>query len=399
MPIINRIAEFHADMTAWRRDFHAHPELGFEEFRTAEKVAALLTEWGIEVHRGLGVTGVVGTLHGAHPARDTGAGRPKVIALRADMDALPMQEENDFAHASTVPGKMHACGHDGHTTMLLGAARYLAETRNFAGTVRFIFQPAEEGRGGALRMIEDGLLEKLPFDEVYGLHNWPEMPAGIMAMRPGPMMAAADLFDITVSGRGGHGAMPHHSVDPVVVASQIVTALQTLVSRGTDPMDNAVVSVTRIHAGSAYNVIPGEARLSGTVRSFRPETRDRLEAGIRRISEGVAAALEAAATVDYRRNYPPTLNTPAETDFAAGVATRMLGEAAVMRDFEPSMGAEDFAFMLERTPGCYAWIGQAGGGGGCMVHNPRYDFNDEILPLGASYWANLVEAALPREVA
>jgi hippurate hydrolase len=392
MPIINRIAEFHADMTAWRRDLHAHPELGFEEFRTSDLVAARLAEWGIEVERGIGGTGVVGTLHGAHPAREA-----RVIGLRADMDALPMQEENDFPHASKTPGKMHACGHDGHTAMLLGAARYLAETRNFAGTVRFVFQPAEEGKGGARRMVEEGLFERLPCDEIYGLHNWPEMPAGTIAVRPGPMMAAADHFDVKVVGHGGHGAMPHHSIDPVVVAAQIVTALQPLVSRNTDPLDNAVVSVTRISGGTAYNVIPREVQLAGTARTFRPATRDAIEAGIRRVAEGVAAAFGARAEVDYRRNYPATLNHAAQADFAASVAAKVVGEPGVIRDFEPSMGAEDFAFMLEKRPGCYAWIGQAGGPSGCMVHNPRYDFNDEILPLGASYWATLVETALPRK--
>ena len=393
MPIVNRIAEFHDEMTAWRRDLHAHPEIAYEEFRTSEFVAAKLAEWGIEVHRGLGGTGVVGTLHGA---RQPAGGRDRVIALRADMDALPMQEENTFEHASRTPGKMHACGHDGHTTMLLGAARYLAETRNFSGTVRFIFQPAEEGKGGARRMIEEGLFDLFPCDEVYGMHNWPEMPTGTMGMRVGAMMASADMFEVRIMGRGGHGAMPHHTVDPVVVAAHLVTALQTLVSRNADPLQSVVVSVTKINSGSAFNVIPNEATLGGTVRTFQESARDMIEAGLTRVAQNVAQAFGATAEVAYHRSYPVTLNSEAETEFAAGIAAEVVGATNVRRDIDPSMGAEDFAFMLQHKPGAYVWLGQAGGPSGCMVHNPRYDFNDEILPLGASYWTRLVERALPR---
>jgi amidohydrolase len=394
MPINNRIAAFHDDMTAWRRDLHAHPELGFEEFRTSDFVAAKLAGFGIEVHRGLAGTGVVGVLRGQEPVGAAGAG-PR-IGLRADMDALPMQEENDFAHRSTVPGRMHGCGHDGHTTMLLGAARYLAETRNFAGTVHFIFQPAEEGKGGGRRMVEEGLFEQFPCDAVYGLHNWPDLPLGQIAVRTGPMMAAADRFEIAVRGRGGHGAMPHHTVDPVVVAAQIVTALQGLVSRSTDPLDQAVISVTMIHGGSTFNVIPEEVTMGGTVRTFRPETRDRIEAGIGRVVRGIAEALDARAELAYVRSYPALVNSAAETDFAGEVAAKIVGPANVVRDRDPNMGAEDFSFLLQRRPGSYIWLGQGGKPGACMVHNPRYDFDDEILPIGASYWAALVETALPR---
>jgi amidohydrolase len=391
MPIINRIADFHADLTAWRRDLHAHPETAFEEFRTSDIVATKLEAFGIEVHRGLAGTGVVGTLHGAG-----GSDRGRSIGLRADMDALNMDEANSFDHASRIPGKMHGCGHDGHTTMLLGAARYLAETRNFDGTVHFIFQPAEEGKGGAQRMVEEGLFDRFPCEQVYGMHNWPELPTGTIAVRIGPIMAAADQFEIRVAGHGAHGAMPHHGIDPVVVAAQIVTAAQTLVSRNTDPLDAAVVSFTQIHGGSTFNVIPVEVILAGTVRTLRLEVQDRIEAGLRRIATGVAAAMGADADMMYRRNYPATVNTAAETDFVEQVAARVVGPAHVIRDPLPSMGAEDFSFMLRERPGSYIWIGQGGGPNSCMIHNPRYDFNDEILPVGASYWATLVEAALPR---
>jgi len=395
MPIINRIADFHDEMTAWRRDLHAHPETAFEEFRTSGIVAAKLEEWGIEVHRGLGGTGVVGTLRGGN-AQGSASGNDKVIALRADMDALNMEEQNSFPHASKIPGKMHGCGHDGHTTMLLGAAKYLAETRNFDGTVHFIFQPAEEGKGGADKMIKDGLFDLFPCREVYGMHNWPELPAGTIAVRNGPIMAAADQFDIRVRGNGAHGAMPHHGIDPVVVGAHIVTALQSLVSRNTDPLRSAVVSVTQIHGGSTYNVIPAEVTLSGTVRTFETEVQDRIEAGLRRVASSTAEAFGAVAEIEYRRNYPATVNTVDETGFAADVAAEVVGPGNVVYDPAPSMGAEDFAFMLRERPGSYVWIGQAGGPSGCMVHNPRYDFNDEILPVGASYWAKLVESALPR---
>jgi hippurate hydrolase len=389
MPINNRIAEFHDDMTAWRRDIHAHPELGFEEFRTSDLVAAKLAEFGIEVHRGLAGTGVVGTLRGLAPS-------DRAIALRADMDALPMPEANQFAHASRHPGKMHACGHDGHTTMLLGAARYLAETRNFAGTVHFVFQPAEEGGGGGEAMIEQGLFDKFPAEEVYGLHNMPGLPAGSFAGRTGPMMAAADRLEIRVRGKGGHAAQPHKTVDPVVIGAQIVTALQSIVSRTADPIGSLVISITMFHAGSAENVIAEEAVLNGTVRSFDPAVRDMAEARIRAVASGIAAALGGSAEVTYRRGYPPTVNHRSQVDKALDVAARVAGAERVDRDPPPVMGAEDFAYMLNARPGAYVFIGAGSGEGGRNLHQVNYDFNDEILPVGASYWAQLVETVLPR---
>ena len=389
MPIINRIAEFQDDMTAWRRDVHAHPETAFEEHRTAEAVAARLAEFGIAVHRGLAGTGVVGTL-------TAGAGDGPAIALRADMDALDVAEKNSFDHRSTHPGKMHACGHDGHMSMLLGAARYLAETRNFDGTVHFIFQPAEENEGGARVMIADGLFERFPVSAVFGMHNWPGLPVGRIAVRPGPMMAAFDVFEMSVTGRGSHGAMPHQGVDPIVAAAEIVGALQTIASRNTDPQDAVVVSVTQIHAGDSWNVIPDSVLLRGTARAFRAEVQDGIEPAIRRIADGVAAALGAAVTLRYERRYPPTVNSAREAEIAAGVAAEVVGAENVEREPVPSMGAEDFAFMLQAKPGCYVWLGNGAGEGGCMLHNPGYDFNDEVLPIGASYWARLVETQLPK---
>ena len=389
MPIINRIAEFHADMTAWRRDIHAHPELAYEERRTSDIVAAKLQEFGVAVHRGLGGTGVVGTLQGR-------GGGERAIGLRADMDALPMPEANSFAHASTEPGKMHACGHDGHTTMLLGAARYLAETRNFDGTVHFIFQPAEEGKAGARAMIEQGLFQQFPMDRVFGMHNWPDLPPGTIAVHPGAVMAAADQFTITVEGQGAHAAMPHLGVDPVLIAAHIITAAQSLVSRGTDPQDSAVVSVTWVQAGTTFNVIPNEALLHGTIRSFRPETRARLHEQFARLASSIAAGFGATATLEIRPGYPPTVNSEAEAKLAAEVAARVVGAANVAWNPAPSMGAEDFGYMLHERPGCYVWLGQGGTPSGCTLHNPHYDFNDAVLPTGASYWATLVETLLAR---
>lgn len=388
MPLNARLAEMLDEMTAWRRDFHAHPETGNEEHRTSALIAERLASWGIEVARGLGGTGVVGTLKG----RTAG---PGVIGLRADMDALLLTEANNFAHASRNPGRMHACGHDGHTTMLLGAARCLAADPDFAGTVRFIFQPAEEGKAGAKQMIEAGLFQRFPVDAVFGMHNWPQLPAGTFAMRHGPMMAATDRFTITVTGHGTHAAMPHLGIDPVVVAAHIVTAAQTLVSRGTEPVDAAVVSVTMLNAGSAENIIPHEARLVGTVRTFRPETRDRIEIQLARLAGGIAQGFGATAVVDYERGYPVTANTDRETDLAARAAVGVVGEAAVIRDFDPAMAAEDFGFMLQERPGCYAWLGQGGADQGRSLHNPRYDFNDGILPVGVAYWVELARTALP----
>ncbi|WP_119678321.1 M20 aminoacylase family protein [Indioceanicola profundi] len=390
MPILNRIAEFHTDMTDWRRQIHAHPELGFEEFQTSELVATKLADWGIEVHSGLGGTGVVGVLHGA------GGPNGKRIGLRADMDALPMEEENSFPHASKVPGKMHACGHDGHTTMLLGAARYLAETRNFDGTVHFIFQPAEEGKGGGRRMVEEGLFRQFPCDMVFGMHNWPDLPPGEMMVKPGPVMAGADQFEIHIGGRGGHAALPHHCVDPVVISAQMILAIQTLVSRRLSPIDSGVVSVTQVNAGSAYNVIPQEVTLRGTVRALTPEVRDALEEGLRHLVQTLPPALGGTGELRYKRGYPPTVNHVEPSAIAAAVAEKVVGAGRVRNDMGPSMGAEDFSFMLNERPGSYVWLGQGGAAAGCMLHNPRYDFNDDILPMGASFWAALVETTLPR---
>ncbi len=389
MPVINRIADFQAAMAGWRRDIHAHPETAFEEHRTAEIVARLLGSFGIAVDRGVARTGVIGSLTGSRPGG-------RAIALRADMDALPIHEKNRFAHASTHDGRMHACGHDGHTAMLLGAARYLAETRNFAGTVHFIFQPAEENEGGARMMIEEGVFDRYPVEAVYGMHNWPGLPAGQFAIRPGPMMAAFDIFEITVEGRGAHAAMPHLGIDPVVAASHIITALQTIASRNIHPLDGAVVSVTQIHGGDAWNVIPDSVVLRGTTRSFDPAVRDALEPTIRRIAEGVCASLGAGMTMRYERRYPPTVNTPAETERAAATAAALVGSDNVRRDLLPSMGAEDFAFFLEGKPGAYIWIGNGAAANEAMLHNPHYDFNDEILTLGASYWARLAETVLEK---
>ena len=386
MAVINRIAAFHDEMTAWRRDLHAHPETAFQEHRTSEYVAKKLTEFGIEIDRGLAGTGVVGTIR---------RGNGPVIGVRADMDALHVHEANGFGHKSQNDGKMHACGHDGHTTMLLGAARYLAEAGRFSGTVHFIFQPAEETEGGGRKMIEDGLFKKFPVQAVYGMHNWPGTPVGRFAVRAGPMLAATDTFEITVTGKGGHAAMPHTVIDPIVTAAQIVTSLQTIASRNIHPVDSAVVSVTQIHAGDAWNVIPEQVLLRGTARSFKPAVRDAVEARMKQIVDGVAAAHGATANFMYKRNYPPTVNHERETEIAARVAADVVGEANVDRNPMPTMGGEDFAFMLEQKPGCYIFIGNGPSDGGRVLHSPHYDFNDEILPIGASYWARLVETVLP----
>jgi len=391
MPINNRIAAFQDDMTAWRRDIHAHPELGFEEERTSDIVAAKLAEFGITVHRGLGGTGVVGTLKGL----GTGSGR--TIGLRADMDALPMPEANDFDHASRHAGKMHACGHDGHTAMLLGAARYLAETRNFDGTVHFIFQPAEEGLGGAKRMIDDGLFRQFDCEQVYGLHNWPELPAGQIAVHPGPVMAAANQFEIHVTGHGAHAAMPHRGIDPVLVSAHIITAAQSLVSRGTNPADSAVVSITVVEAGTAANVIPDGARMLGTMRTFTEENHRRIQEQFARLVSSIAEGLGAKAELRFRPGYPATVNSEPEARVAAAAAARVVGEENVVWAPAPTMAAEDFGYMLKERPGAYIWLGHGGHSGpSCRLHNPHYDFNDAILTTGASYWASLVETILPR---
>ena len=391
MPINNRIAAFQDDMTAWRRDIHAHPELGFEEERTSDIVAAKLAEFGITVHRGLGGTGVVGTLKGL----GTGSGR--TIGLRADMDALPMPEANDFDHASRHAGKMHACGHDGHTTMLLGAARYLAETRNFDGTVHFIFQPAEEGLGGAKRMIDDGLFRQFDCEQIYGLHNWPELPAGQIAVHPGPVMAAANQFEILVTGHGAHAAMPHRGIDPVLVSAHIITAAQSLVSRGTNPADSAVVSITVLEAGTAANVIPDSARMLGTMRTFSEENHRRIQEQFARLVSSIAEGLGAKAELRFRPGYPATVNSEPEARIAAAAAAKVVGDENVVWAPAPTMAAEDFGYMLKERPGAYIWLGHGGHRGpSCRLHNPHYDFNDAILTTGASYWASLVETILPR---
>lgn len=387
MAIINRVAEFHDDMTTWRRSLHQHPEICYEEVWTSDFIAERLAEFGIETVRGLAGTGVVGILKGK-----TDSGR--AIGLRADMDGLPMPEANDFEHKSMTEGRMHACGHDGHMTMLLGAARYLAETRNFDGTVYFIFQPAEEGGAGAAKMMEEGLFSDFQMETVWGMHNWPGLAAGEIAVSEGASMASADHFEMTVTGRGGHAAMPHQAADPVLAAAAIVQSLQMLVSRQTNPADAAVMSITMIHGGSAFNVIPDEVKLSGTARAFRPETRARLEQSLRDVSALTAEAHGCSVSVDWRVGYPPTVNHKTEAGRAADVARSVVGEGRVHLNPEPSMGAEDFAFMLDEKPGAYIWLGAGEAQAGKMLHNTGYDFNDEILPVGTSYWVALVESEL-----
>jgi amidohydrolase len=389
MPVVNRIAEFAEEMTGWRRDIHAHPEPGLQERRTSDKVAELLASWGIEVTRGLARTGIVGTLRAGSS--------PRAIGIRADMDALEMEEANGFEHRSRNPGVMHACGHDGHTTMLLGAAKYLAETRNFDGTVHFIFQPAEEGLGGGRMMVEEGLFERFPCDFVFGAHNDTALPVGTMTAVAGSVSAASDRFWIRITGRGGHAARPHNAIDPVVVGSHVVLALQSVVARRVDPVDSAVLSITQFHAGSTGNVIPEQAVLNGTVRTLRPEVQDRMEELLASIATATAAAHGAEAAVEYIRGYPPVVNNPEATERAAAAAARIVGAERVIRSMPPRMGGEDFSFMALKVPGCFVRIGQADGErGSTPVHNPRYDFNDDILPIGASLWANLVEQELPK---
>ncbi|WP_114649627.1 M20 aminoacylase family protein [Pseudothauera hydrothermalis] len=378
--------ELHRRLTAIRRDIHAHPELAFQEQRTAELVARHLEALGIEVHRGIGRTGVVGVLRGGRGLR--------AIGLRADMDALPMAERNEFAHKSRHEGCMHACGHDGHTTMLLGAAEVLAAQRDFEGTVYLIFQPAEEGEGGARAMIDDGLLERFPMEAVFGLHNWPGMPAGHFAVHTGPVMASADRFDIEILGHGAHAAMPHLGCDPVAAGAALVQAVQTIVSRTLDPIDAAVVSVTQFHAGEAYNVIPDRAQLAGTVRAFSEAVAAYIEKRLGELCEGIAAAFGVKVDLCYRRGYPPTVNTAAEAALCAEVARAVAGAEAVRTDARPSMGAEDFAYFLQKKPGAYVWIGNGPGEGGCTLHNPNYDFNDEIIVPGVAYWVELVRRIL-----
>jgi amidohydrolase len=388
------IAQFHPELTSLRRDLHAHPELGFEEVYTSARVKQALELCGVdEVHTGIGKTGVVGVIKG----RTTASGR--MIGLRADMDALPMTEHNEFAWRSAKNGLMHGCGHDGHTAMLVGAARYLAETRNFDGTAVVVFQPGEEGYAGARVMIEDGLFDRFPVQSIYAMHNWPAMKPGTVGISPGPMMASADRVTIEVTGRGGHGAHAYLTVDPVLVAAHIITAVQSIVSRNVRPVDGAVVSLCAMQAGDlgAMSVVPGKATLVGTVRTFNPEVQDMVERRLNELCSAVALGFGASASVKYERIYPATINSAPEAQFAGDVAAALVGEDHVVRDMEPSMGAEDFSFMLQVKPGAYLRIGQ-GGEGSCFLHNSRYDFNDEILPLGSALHAGIVEQALPLPV-
>ncbi|MCW8084899.1 M20 aminoacylase family protein [Sabulicella glaciei] len=389
MPVPNRLADLQPEMAEWRQDIHAHPELGYEEQRTSDLVAAKLAEWGIEVHRGLGVTGLVGVLRNGDSGRSVG--------LRADMDCLPMNDESGAPYASTVPGKAHACGHDGHTTMLLGAAKYLAETRNFDGTVHFIFQPAEEGGAGARAMIQDGLFGRFPCDKVFGVHNDPNLKLGEAAVVSGPVLAASDRVNIFIKGIGGHAARPHQAVDPIVVGAQIVVAMQAIVARRVDPLDSAVISLCQFHAGSASNVIPETAEIRGTVRTLRPGTQDEMERLITQTAKAIGALNDAEVTVEYVRGYPPTVNDEAETERAALAAAKVVGQERVIRKRPPNMGGEDFSFMLLERPGCFVKLGQDDGArGGVALHNPKYDFNDALLPIGAGFFAALVEQELPR---
>jgi hippurate hydrolase len=388
---VDHIRKFHADLRAIRRDIHAHPELAFQESRTSQIVAERLKSWGLEVHTGLAKTGVVGVVKGKKSA----SGR--AVGLRADMDCLPMHETSDIPHKSKHAGRMHACGHDGHTTMLLGAARYLQETRDFDGTAFVIFQPAEEGGGGGKVMVDEGLFERFPANEIYAVHNWPGLPPGQISVRPGPVMAATDEIVITVRGRGGHAAIPQFTVDPVVATAQIISALQTIASRNVSPLDSIVVTVASMETSqtNVFNVIPDFVKLIGTVRSFRPETRDLAERRVREIAAGVAEALGARAEIEYNRGYPSTINSEREAAFAAQVGERVFGKGNVFTDAEPTMGGEDFSFMLQAKPGAYIFLGQGGGPNNCFLHNPGYDFNDDVIPLGAGYLAALVEASLP----
>jgi hippurate hydrolase len=395
MRLVEPILAFQTELEKIRRDLHAHPELCYEEQRTADVIAARLSDWGIPVVRGLGGTGVVGVIKNGTSSR--------AIGLRADMDALPMQELNTFDHASVHPGKMHACGHDGHTAMLLGAAHYLSRHRNFDGTVYLIFQPAEEGGAGARRMIEDGLFEQFPMDAVYGMHNWPGLAVGSFGVIPGPMMASSNEFRVVVRGKGAHAAQPHRGIDPVMVAVQIAQGWQTIVSREKNPLETAVLSITQIHAGSATNVIPDEAVMIGTVRTFSTEVLDLIARRMEEMANGIAAGFNAGVDFGFKRNYPPLINHPEQTAFAVEAMRAVVGSANVNTEVEPTMGAEDFAFMLQAKPGCYVFIGNGDGEhrsgghglGPCQLHNGSYDFNDQLLPIGASYWVRLVETGLP----
>ncbi len=389
MPIINRIAEFHTDMTAWRRDLHAHPELSMHEARTSSVVQAKLREFGVdEIITGMAEHGVVGVIRAGTSKR--------AIGLRADMDALAITEETGLPHASTNPGVMHACGHDGHTAMLLGAAKYLAETRNFDGTVYVIFQPAEEFEAGADKMVKDGLFDRCPMDQVFGLHNWPQAPAGTFLWRAGPVMAAVAWIDIVVTGKGSHGALPHQGVDPIMVAAQIINGLQTIVSRTIEPIEGGVVSIGHISGGDAPNIIPERVVMRGTARWFKPLVGEQIEAGVHRIATGIAASFGAHAEVKFTRHAPATVNDEAATEMAVRAAYTTASEAHVRHMGMPTMGGEDFAYMLNAKQGAYLMLGGGTGENDPMLHHPRYDFNDEILPMGASWWATLTEQLMPR---
>ncbi len=387
MALIEDICEWQTELQGWRQHIHAHPETAFEEVHTAAFVAEKLTSFGIDVHTGLATTGVVGTLTGAEAGPE--------IVLRADLDALNMTELNDIAHRSTHTGKMHACGHDGHTVMLLGAAKYLAHNRDFAGTVHFVFQPAEENEGGGRVMIEEGFFDQFPAAQVYGMHNWPALPAGEFAVHSGPVMASADRFIIKLSGRGGHGAMPHQSRDPIVAAAQIVTALQTVVSRNVAPVDSAVISVTRIQAGETFNVIPETAELWGTTRSFSEGVRATIMDRMNQVVKGIGDAFSLDVSLDYRPGYPATINTASEANLAATAAAEIVGTNRVHRGLPPTMGAEDFSYFLQERPGCYVWLGSGTSDDCPGLHHPYFDFNDAVLPVGASYWVQLVRTCLP----
>jgi hippurate hydrolase len=397
MQLIDPIIQFHSELQQIRRDIHAHPELCFEENRTADVVAQKLTEWGIPIVRGMGATGVVGIIKSGNGDR--------AIGLRADMDALPVQEINTFPHASRHAGKMHACGHDGHTAMLLGAAHYLSRQKNFDGTVYLIFQPAEEGGGGAQRMIDDGLFTQCPMEAVFGMHNWPGAAVGTFGVTPGPMMASSNEFEVIVKGKGAHAAQPHKGIDPIMVAIQIAQSWQTVITRNKSPIDTAALSITQIHAGSATNVIPDDATLIGTVRTFNVAVLDLIEHRMRAIAEHTAAAFDAQVGFHFKRNYPPLINHAKETAFAVDVMQSIVGAQNVDTQVEPTMGAEDFAFMLQHKPGCYVFLGNGDGEhrtmghglGPCNLHNPSYDFNDDLLPIGASYWVKLAEAYLRKD--
>ena len=397
MRLLPEIVDSAASIQAIRRDIHAHPELRFEEIRTAELVAEALTNWGIPIVRGLGKTGVVGRIDG-----DLGPG--KMIGLRADMDALPLQEKNAFAHASQHAGKMHACGHDGHTAMLLGAAQYLSNHRDFKGTVIFIFQPAEEGGAGAKEMIQDGLFKEFPCDAVFGLHNWPGLAEGHFGVTSGPMMASSNAFEITIKGKGGHAALPHNSADPLLTRVQVVQALQSIITRNKRPVDAAVLSVTQFHAGETSNVIPDSALIGGTVRTFTNEVLDLIEQRLNEVAKHVAQGFDCQADVVFKRNYPPVINHEQETQFAIGVMRDLVGTDNVNVRIDPTMGAEDFAFMLQEKPGCYVFLGNGDGDhrstghgmGPCHLHNPSYDFNDALIPVGVNYWVALAQKFLAK---